>query len=95
MGCACDVAWCHTHCHQVRQELLPNVGRETHSYLTYIVEHYDSLPPAIVFTQGDPFPHNPDFLEEARRGRDDVVYTDLVYSSLGSNGRLPRGGETR
>lgn len=31
---------------------LPNVGREAHTYLTYIVTHYDALPPHVVFTQG-------------------------------------------
>lgn len=31
---------------------LPNVGREAHTYLHHIVEHYDSLSPFVVFTQG-------------------------------------------
>jgi len=31
---------------------LPNVGRESHTYLTHIVRHYDELPPWTVFTQG-------------------------------------------
>ena len=29
---------------------LPNVGREAHTYLTYIAENYDALPENIVFT---------------------------------------------
>ena len=33
-------------------ENLPNVGREGHSYLTYIIDHYDELPNVIVFLQG-------------------------------------------
>lgn len=33
---------------------LPNIGRESHTYLTYIVEHYDSLPEIVFFTQGSP-----------------------------------------
>lgn len=36
---------------------LPNVGREGHTYLHYIVENYNDLPRAIVFTQGDPSDH--------------------------------------
>ena len=36
---------------------LPNVGREAHTYLTYIVENYESLPERVYFLQGDPFPH--------------------------------------
>lgn len=31
---------------------LPNIGRESHTYLTYIVENYDSLPDIVFFTQG-------------------------------------------
>ncbi len=39
----------------------PNVaeGRETHTYLTYILEHYDNLPEWVVFTQGVPAQHAP------------------------------------
>jgi len=36
---------------------LPNVGREAHTYLTYIIENYDRLPERVYFLQGDPFPH--------------------------------------
>jgi len=32
---------------------LPNVGRETHTYLTHIVRNYDSLADVTVFTQGE------------------------------------------
>ena len=31
---------------------LPNVGREAHTYLTYIIDHYDSLPGYVGFSQG-------------------------------------------
>lgn len=31
---------------------LENIGRESHTYLTYIVEHYDALPHVVFFTQG-------------------------------------------
>lgn len=30
---------------------LPNVGRESHTYLTYVIEHYHQLPDIVVFTQ--------------------------------------------
>lgn len=36
---------------------LPNIGRETHTYLTHIVNNYDRLAPYMVFLQGDPFVH--------------------------------------
>jgi hypothetical protein len=31
---------------------LPNVGRESHTYLTYIIDNYYNLPDIIFFTQG-------------------------------------------
>jgi hypothetical protein len=31
---------------------LPNIGRESHTYLTYIVDNYDTLPDVVFFTQG-------------------------------------------
>ena len=40
-----------------------NVGREADTYLTYIIDHYDTLPETIVFCQGDPFPHSPHFID--------------------------------
>jgi hypothetical protein len=40
--------------------LLPNVGREAHTYLHHLVNRYDSLAPLTVFTQGKPFDHAPD-----------------------------------
>jgi hypothetical protein len=32
---------------------LPNVGRESHTYLNYIIENYRNLPEVVVFTQGN------------------------------------------
>jgi hypothetical protein len=32
---------------------LPNVGREGHTILSYIIEFYDNLPDIVVFTQGE------------------------------------------
>jgi hypothetical protein len=31
---------------------LPNVGRESHTYLRYIIDTYENLPEIVVFTQG-------------------------------------------
>ena len=33
--------------------LAPNVGREAHGYLWYIVHHWSRLPPTVLFLQGD------------------------------------------
>lgn len=39
------------------ENLLPNVGREGHTYLHYIVENYNNLPDEILFSQYDPSDH--------------------------------------
>lgn len=36
---------------------LPNVGRESHTYLQHIVRRYPEFPDYTLFLQGDPFPH--------------------------------------
>ena len=41
-------------------------GRETHTYLSYILEHYHKLPEWIVFTQGYPRYHTPRWTEVFR-----------------------------
>ena len=41
---------------------IPNSGRESSTYLHHIVEHYDDLTDEIIFCQGNPFDHCPDFL---------------------------------
>ncbi|KAL1496272.1 hypothetical protein AB1Y20_016235 [Prymnesium parvum] len=63
--------------------LVPNVGRESHSYLSFLAErcNADTSPHAVewpqdkrrrravdtlVFAQGNPFDHNPRFLEDVR-----------------------------
>jgi hypothetical protein len=43
--------------------ILPNIGRESHTYLTHVINNYDNLADITVFTQGDPFFHAPKFLE--------------------------------
>lgn len=42
---------------------LKNVGRESHTYLHHIVEHYNDLDDVVIFCQGNPFDHCPYFLE--------------------------------
>lgn len=37
---------------------LKNVGRESHTYLTYIIDEHDNLPEVIVFLQGSITDHN-------------------------------------
>jgi hypothetical protein len=46
---------------------LPNVGREAHTYLYAILEHWNDLAPTIAFVQGDPFFHTADLLLRLER----------------------------
>lgn len=41
---------------------IANIDTEAYSYIQYIVDHYDSLPEQIIFTQANPFDHSPSFL---------------------------------
>lgn len=43
---------------------LPNVGREGHTYLNYIITNWDNLPDKIFFTQGNIKDHNTFLLEK-------------------------------
>ena len=56
---------------QEQQSLLPNVGRESHSYLRFLAERAHDLaaplPPLLVLVQADPFEHNPKLLEDLAR----------------------------
>lgn len=51
-----------------QQELLPNLGRESHSYLSYFLSCSNGqrtpLAPITVCCQADPFDHNPNFLSD-------------------------------
>ena len=48
----------------VKSKLLPNIGREAHTYLHHIVENYNNLDDMTTFCQGNPFAHHPPFLIE-------------------------------
>jgi len=41
---------------------LPNVGRESHTYLHHIINNYDKLADQTIFCQGDSIFHSPGFL---------------------------------
>jgi hypothetical protein len=75
---------------------LPNIGREAHSYLHHILEHYPHFEDYTVFLQGDPFKHlaegaDVEFLrdlivEKLRKG---VQFSGLAWYRLGCD-RLGR-----
>ena len=46
--------------------VLPNIGREAHTYLHHIVTRYDELADVTVFAQGKPFDHAFDFHKSLR-----------------------------
>ena len=69
-----DLSWLHNIPPQLQVRVydkssdgdLPNIGREAHTYLHHIVEHYDALPELIIFAQGKPFDHAFDFHKTLR-----------------------------
>lgn len=44
--------------------LLKNVGREAHTYITYILDNFDCLPNYVCFLQGNPFDHCQDVINK-------------------------------
>ncbi len=43
-----------------------NVGREGHTYYSYIYDNYDNLDDYIVFLQGNPFDHSPNIIKNLK-----------------------------
>jgi hypothetical protein len=42
---------------------LPNIGRESHTYLYHIITNYNNLADITIFSQGDSIFHSPDFIK--------------------------------
>ena len=67
---------------------LPNTGREAHTYLTHIIEHYGDLPRHTAFLQGNPFAHlappeeAPVSPEGLRRRLLDLADKDIPFAGL-------------
>lgn len=59
--------------------ILTNIGREAHTYLSFIIDFYDNLPDKVFFTQGNPFPHSPQFLQKLQ----DALQRPFEYVALG------------
>eukprot|EP00698_Gefionella_okellyi_P010156 TRINITY_DN2616_c0_g1_i2.p1 TRINITY_DN2616_c0_g1~~TRINITY_DN2616_c0_g1_i2.p1 ORF type:complete len:316 (+),score=29.24 TRINITY_DN2616_c0_g1_i2:48-950(+) len=53
---------------------LPNTGYECASYLTFIVDNYDSLPGRTYFVHGDPYEHCPDLLRAVNEASRHQLY---------------------
>ena len=54
---------------------LDNVGREGHTFLYHIINNYDNLSNWIIFVQGNPFDHCPNFYEKI----------DKLYENINNN----------
>ena len=48
---------------------IPNVGRESQTYLEHIINNYDNLADQTIFCQGDPIFHSPGFIELINKHR--------------------------
>jgi len=57
--------------------LLENVGREPHTYYTYITSNYNNLPEYIIFLQGNPFDHSPNLFENIKK----IQFIDFEFLS--------------
>lgn len=69
--------------------LLPNIGRESHTYLHHIIENYHRLDDVTLFTQGKPFDHCPaitDHIDTILEEGMDVPYLNLSQWVLRVNG---------
>lgn len=42
--------------------VLPNIGREGHTYFKHIVDNYHNLTDFIIFLQGNPYDHSPNII---------------------------------
>jgi hypothetical protein len=77
------------------ENLLENVGREAHTYLSHIVKNYENLADFTVFLQGDPFYHCRDLKQKLIKSRleeyDFVCFSDSIIT-CDLNGRPGCGG---
>jgi hypothetical protein len=70
---------------------LPNVGRESDTYLTHIIENYDNLDEYIVFLQGNPFDHSPNLMRDLTclikriESGETLIYENLSNAFLDCN----------
>ncbi len=58
---------------------LPNVGGESHSYLTHLSTRYEALADLTVFTPGDPLEHMPDFIDQLKA----LVFPGAQFAAFG------------
>jgi len=65
------------------ENLLPNVGRESHTYLHHIIENWDNLADITVFVQGNPFEHSTDFFVQLQLVKEEPAHFRPIMSING------------
>lgn len=60
---------------------LDNVGRESHTYLQYIIDNYDNLPEYVLFIQGNPFDDTPDIINKINNFIENDMNFDFQFLS--------------
>lgn len=74
---------------------IENIGRESHTYLYYIVNNYNYLPDNVGFIQGNPFDHSPNMfsnIEIYKKNKDDFMYLSENIIKCDLNGYPHHGG---
>ncbi len=61
----------------VHFEVLENIGRESHTYIYHICNHYYDLSNFTVFLQGNPFDHCPNIIETIQTADKDTFFGKL------------------
>ena len=68
---------------------LPNIGRESHTYLYHIINNYENLAEQIIFCQGDSIFHSPDFLDLINKYRKKFEPVQPLTAWYWPDGELP------
>ena len=58
--------------------MLPNIGRESHTFIYHIATNYSKLEDITIFLQDNPFDHSPNILAQIQ-----YIYTSEVLSEFG------------
>lgn len=60
------------------QNLLPNVGREGHTYIHYIIKNYHDLPDEILFSQYDPRDHFSAYKQRSSEAMESILAKNVT-----------------
>jgi hypothetical protein len=66
----------------IKYPSLPNIGKEAHTYLHFIISNYDNLPDRVTFLQGNPFDHCKDIILFLNKINDFQEIQPLSYCLL-------------